>query len=146
MPAVTMAFLNRVAEMLLARNAGAAAELDRDPYAPARSSSGARLARLVFGIAEEDAPRVEVDDPLTLAQLRALAWVHRRHAALADKRRAVQAGRRRDDAEIFRRFPLRLVPTYPGDERLESAFFVPFFESAPPLVRTTLAEIFGRPV
>jgi GT2 family glycosyltransferase len=146
MPAVTMAFLNRIAEMLLARNAGAAAELDRDPYAPARSSSGARLARLVFGIAEEDASRVEVDDPLTLAQLRALAWIHRRHAALADKRRAVQAGRRREDAEIFRRFPLRLVPTYPGDERLESAFFAPFFESAPPLVRTTLAEIFGRPV
>jgi len=145
MPAVTMAFLNRVAEMLLARNAGAA-ELDRDPYAAARSTSGARLARLVFGIAEEDPARVEVDDPLTLAQLRALAWIQRRQAALADKRRAVQAGRRRDDAEIFRRFPLRLVPTYPGDERLESTFFAPFFESAPPLVRTTLAEIFGRAV
>jgi GT2 family glycosyltransferase len=141
MPAIAMTFLNRVAEMLLARNPGAA-ELERDPYAPAAAGNGARFARLLFGIAEEDAPRVDVDDPLTLAQLRALAWIHRRQPALAEKRRAVQAGRRRDDAEIFRRFPLRLVPTYPGDDRLEGAFFAPFFESAPPLVRTRLSEIF----
>jgi hypothetical protein len=137
-----MTFLNRVAEMLLARNPGAA-ELDRDPYAPVAIGSGARIARLLFGIAEDDAPRVDVDDPLTIAQLRALAWIHRRQPALAEKRRAVQAGRRRDDAEIFRRFPLRLVPTYPGDDRLDGPFFAPFFENAPPLVRTTLAEIFG---
>ncbi len=141
MPAIAMAILNRVAEMLVARNAGAA-ELDRDPYAPSRLGDGARFARFLFGIAEQDAPRVDVDDPLTLAQLRALAWIHRRQPALAEKRRAVQAGRRRDDAEIFRRFPLRLVPTYPGDDRLDSAFFAPFFENAPPLVRATLAEIF----
>lgn len=141
MPAIAMAFLNRVAEMLVARNPGAA-ELDRDPYAPPRSGDGARFARFVFGIAEEDAPRVDVDDPLTLAQLRALAWIHRRQPSLAEKRRAVQAGRRRDDAEIFRRFPLRRVPTYPGDDRLDSPFFAPFFENAPPLVRATLAEIF----
>ena len=141
MPAIAMTFLNRVAEMLLARNPGAA-ELERDPYAPPRSGDGARFARLLFGIAEEDARRVDVDDPLTLAHLRALAWIHRRQPALAEKRRAVQAGRRREDAEIFRRFPLRLVPTYPGDDRLDAPFFAPFFENAPPLVRTTLAEIF----
>jgi len=86
--------------------------------------------------------RIRVDDPLTLAHLRALSWIHRHHAALAEKRRAVQAGRRRPDAEIFAKFPLRLVPTYPGDERLASDFFAPFFASAPALVRTTLAEIF----
>ena len=62
--------------------------------------------------------------------------------ALAEKRRAVQAGRRRDDAEVFRRFPLRLVPTYPGDDRLDGPFFAPFFDHAPPLVRATLADIF----
>lgn len=141
MPAIAMTFLNRVAAMLLARNPGAA-ELDRDPYAAPSGGAAARFARTLFGIAEEDARRVEVDDPLTIAQLRALAWIHRRHAALAEKRRAVQEGRRRADAEIFRRFPLRLVPTYPGDDRLASAFFAPFFESAPPLVKATLAEIF----
>ncbi len=141
MPAIAMTFVNRVAEMLLSRNAGAA-ELERDPYAPAPAAGASRFLRALFGIAEEDARRVEVDDPLTLAQLRALAWIHRRQAALAEKRRAVQEGRRRDDAEIFHRFPLRLVPTYPGDERLDTPFFAPFFESAPPLVRTTLSRIF----
>ncbi len=146
MPAVVMTFVNRVAEMLLARNPAAAAELDRDPYAAAsRPSAGAAFVRSLFGIAEDDAPRAAVDDPLTLAHLRALAWIHRHHAALAEKRRAVQAGRRRADAEIFAKFPLRLVPTYPGDERLTSAFFEPFFRAAPELVRTTLADIFGAP-
>ena len=141
MPSVVMAFVTRVAEMLLSRNAGAA-ELERDPYAATPGNAAARFARSLFGIAEDAGARVAVDDPLTLAHLRALAWIHRHHAALAEKRRVVQGRRRRDDAEIFAKFPLRLVPTYPGDDRLASAFFAPFFESAPPLVRTTLTEIF----
>ena len=141
MPAVVMTFVTRVAEMILERNPGAA-ELDRDPYASPPPSTGAAFARLLFGIAEDGGARIAVDDPLTLAQLRALAWIHRHHAALAEKRRAVQAGRRRPDAEIFAKFPLRLVPTYPGDDRLASAFFEPFFASAPALVRSTLSDIF----
>ncbi|HTR04556.1 MAG TPA: glycosyltransferase [Thermoanaerobaculia bacterium] len=141
MPAILMTFLTRVAEMLLARNPGSA-ELERDPYAPRPGGESGRFVRSLFGIADTGPERVVADDPLTLAQLRALAWIHRHHAALAEKRRAVQAGRRREDAEIFAKFPLRLVPTYPGDDRLASAFFAPFFESAPGLVRTTLAEIF----
>jgi GT2 family glycosyltransferase len=139
MPAVLMAFLGRVAQMLSARNPGAA-ELNRDPYA---TRQGPRSAiRALFGVAEDFAAAVSIDDPLTVAQLRALSWIHRHHAALAEKRRAVQAARRRSDAEIFAKFPLRIVPTYPGDERFASEFFAPFLESAPPLVRTTLEEIF----
>ncbi len=139
MPAVVMAFVTRVGEMLARRNPGAL-ELERDPYAaPAAPPS---FARRLFGIAEDAGARIRVDDPLTLAHLRALSWIHRHHAALAEKRRAVQAGRQRGDAEIFAKFPMRLVPTYPGDERLASDFFAPFFASAPALVRTTLSEIF----
>ena len=141
MPAVVMTFLTRTAEMLLARNAGAS-ELLRDPYASSPPSPAAAFARQLFGIGEDPAARALVDDPLTLAQLRALFWIHRHHGGLAEKRRVVQAGRRRTDAEIFAKFPLRLVPTYPGDDRLTSAFFAPFFEGAPALLRTTLAEIF----
>ena len=64
---------------------------------------------------------------------------------LAEKRRVVQARRVRADAEIFDKFPLRIVPTYPGDERFGSDFFAPFLRSAPPLEKTTLEEIFeGR--
>ena len=138
MPAVLMAFLTRIAQMLAARNPGAA-ELKRDPYAAAPPPSPMRA---LFGISQDFAARVSVDDPLTVAQLRALAWIHRHHAALAEKRRAVQASRRRTDAEIFAKFPLRIVPTYPGDERFGSDFFAPFLQDAPALVRTTLEEIF----
>jgi hypothetical protein len=48
----------------------------------------------------------------------------------------------RPDSEIFAKFPLRLVPTYPGDHRFESEFFREFLARAPELVRTTLEEIF----
>ncbi len=139
MPAALMTFLSRVAEMLTARNPGAA-ELERDPYA-ASGGSGS-FVRSLLGISDAIGPRISVEDPLTIAHLRALGWIHRHQEALAGKRRAVQALRRRPDAEIFARFPLRLVPTYPGDERLASEFFAPFFESAPALMRTTLARIF----
>jgi GT2 family glycosyltransferase len=141
MPAVLAAFVIRISEMLDSRNPGAA-ELKRDPYETA--SPEPSFARRLFGIrAAGAAGRVSVDDPLTVAHLRALLWIHRNHAALASKRRAVQAGRRRPDAEIFRRFPLRIVPTYPGDERLDSDFFREFLSRAPALVRATLAEIFA---
>ena len=140
MPAVLMAFVTRVAQMLASRNAGAA-ELKRDPYAR-EETSGDSLVRALFGVSAPLAGRVSIDDPLTVAHLRALSWIHRHHAALAAKRRAVQAGRLRSDAEIFAKFPLRIVPTYPGDERLASEFFAPFLEGAPPLVKTTLEQIF----
>jgi GT2 family glycosyltransferase len=138
MPSVLAAFLGRISEMLAARNPGAA-ELGRDPYgSPLPEPS---FARRLFGIA--DAPiSVKVEDPLTVAHLRALLWIHRNQDSLAAKRRAVQSRRRRTDSEIFERFPLRLVPTYPGDERFESDFFREFLVDAPPIVRTTLDEIF----
>lgn len=139
MPSVLAAFLARISEMLASRNPGAA-ELGRDPYAtpPAPPS----FARKLFGIADAPPPPVRVEDPLTAAHLRALLWIHRNREPLAAKRRAVQAGRQRPDSDIFARFPLRLVPTYPGDETFESEFFREFLVKAPPIVRTTLDEIF----
>ena len=140
MPAVLAAFVIRISEMLDSQNPGAA-ELRRDPYRAAGPEPS--FARRLFGIRGNGAGgRVAVEDPLTVAHLRALLWIHRNHAALASKRRAVQARRRRPDAEIFGRFPLRIVPTYPGDERFDSDFFREFLSRAPVLVRTTLAEIF----
>lgn len=139
MPSVLMTFLTRVAEMLASRNAGAA-ELARDPYANPRA--GGSAVRRFLGITEGES-RISLEDPLTAAHLRALLWIHRNQAALAEKRRAVQAARRRTDAEIFAKFPMRRVPTYPGDDRFDGEFFAPFWEGAPELVRTTLRDIFG---
>jgi GT2 family glycosyltransferase len=143
MPSVLAAFLIRISEMLTARNPGAA-ELTRDPYAEPRPAPS--FLRRVLGISTPAHPPVRLEDPLTLAHLKALLWIHRNQEALAAKRRAVQSGRRRSDSEIFAKFPLRLVPTYPGDDRLGSDFFAEFLARAPGLVRTTLDEIFvGSP-
>ena len=138
MPSVLAAFLIRISEMLAARNPGAA-ELARDPYTRTRSPM---LLRRILGIAAPAEPPVRIEDPLTIAHLKALLWIHRNQASLAAKRAAVQSRRRRSDAEIFSRFPLRIVPTYPGDERFDSDFFREFLARAPELVRTTLDEIF----
>lgn len=140
MPGILGAFLMRVAEMLASRNPGAS-ELLQDPYAV---SGGRRsLWAKLLGVLPEAGRRVTVSDPLTVAHLRALVWIHSRHAALAQKRRAVQSARRRPDAEIFAKFPLRLVPTYPGDERFDSDYFRELVAGAPPLVRASLSEILG---
>jgi GT2 family glycosyltransferase len=139
MPSVLAAFLVRISEMLATRNPGAA-ELSRDPYAQPRPSP--TFLRRLFGIAAQREPIVRVEDPLTIAHLKALLWIRRSQESLAAKRKAVQSRRRRSDAEIFARFPLRLVPTYPGDERFDSDFFREFLAHAPELVRTTLDEIF----
>jgi GT2 family glycosyltransferase len=139
MPSVLAAFLIRISEMLAARNPGAA-ELARDPYLEPRPAPS-RLRRLL-GIAAPSEPAVRIEDPLTIAHLKALLWIHRNQQALAAKRAAVQARRRRSDAEIFSRFPLRIVPTYPGDDRFDADFFREFLVRAPELVRTTLDEIF----
>jgi GT2 family glycosyltransferase len=141
MPAVLAAFVGRVSEMLDSRNPSAS-ELKRDPYRePAAEAPGAW--RRIFGIGANGSGRVAIEDPLTIAHLKALLWIHRNQASLAAKRRAVQSGRRRSDSEIFAKFPLRLVPTYPGDERFDSDFFRAFLPESPPLLRTTLAEIFS---
>jgi hypothetical protein len=139
MPSVLAAFLMRISEMLATRNPGAA-ELARDPYA--ESPRTPSLLRRLFGISNGTGATVRLEDPLTVAHLKALLWIRRNQESLAAKRREVQSRRSRSDAEIFSKFPLRLVPTYPGDERFDSDFFREFLARAPELVRTTLEEIF----
>lgn len=74
-----------------------------------------RLARRLGGL-PAGAPAV-VDDQ-TVAQVRALSAIVRGLDGASERRRLVQARRRRPDREILERFPLYLVPTYPGDEEL----------------------------
>jgi GT2 family glycosyltransferase len=81
-------------------------------------------------------------DERTVAQLRALSYLLSHLEAAAAARAAVQRRRRRSDREIFARFPLYLVPTYPGDEALfESLGFAAWLPESLPLVRRTLDEM-----
>ena len=70
------------------------------------------------------APLAAIDDPLTAMQFRAIDWIFRNQDRLARKRHDVQQRRKRSDREIFERFPLQFIPTYPGDaEMMQSALF-----------------------
>ena len=78
----------------------------------------------------------------TVAQLRAMSHFLSHLDSAADRRRAVQARRRRPDAEYFARFPPYVVPTYPGDEELfASSGFRAWLPEEPAMVFADLADI-----
>jgi GT2 family glycosyltransferase len=107
------AYLHRLHHYATTRNPKAD-ELTRTFGAPPKSR-GRRWART---------PLAAIDDPLTAMQFRALDWIFRNDARLAKKRHDVQRRRRRSDREIFERFPLHFIPTYPGDDAMmQSALF-----------------------
>lgn len=85
---------------------------------------------------------VLLEDSRSLAQLQAASFLVDHLEGAAARRRQVQSQRQRPDREIFERFPLYLVPTYPGDETL---FSDPGFESLlptdVPIRRATLDDL-----
>ncbi|MGZ5444250.1 MAG: glycosyltransferase family 2 protein [Thermoanaerobaculia bacterium] len=111
--AVLFAYLHRLHHYATTRNPEAD-ELTRTFGAPPRNKRR-RWTRT---------PLAAIDDPLTAMQFRALDWIFRNDARLAKKRHDVQRRRRRPDREIFERFPLHFIPTYPGDDAMmRSALF-----------------------
>jgi len=95
------------------------------------------------GRAEAAAARAPIlTDERTVAQLRALSYLLSHLEAAAAARAAVQRRRRRSDRDIFARFPLYLVPTYPGDQALfTSRGFAAWLPAELPLARQTLDEM-----
>jgi len=86
------------------------------------------------------APRLT--DERTIAQFRTVAYLLGHLDEATAKRAAIQSRRKRPDAEIFERFPLYLVPTYPGDEDLfASEGFAALLGEDLPIVRATLEEV-----
>lgn len=81
------------------------------------------------------------DDPLTTMQFRALDWIIRNGDHIVAKRSEVQRRRKRSDAEIFARFPLTFVPTYPGDEELMQGALFQALRPTIPSVDRKLGEI-----
>jgi GT2 family glycosyltransferase len=116
--AILLTYMHRLHHYATTRNANAH-ELTRELGAPSQlppRESGIRgkVKRRLRGIP----PLAAIEDPLTAMQFRAFDWILRNEEKLVDKREEVQARRRRSDAEIFAKFPLQIVPTYPGDESL----------------------------
>jgi GT2 family glycosyltransferase len=164
MPVVQMTLIARVQHMLAYRNPYGQ-ELAVDPYAAPMDGHGGtpvassgprdtwerlryivalrtrlrRFARPHSGL-PDGVPAI-VDDQ-TLAQVRAVSSITRGLDEAAERRRRIQARRERPDAEIFERFPLYVVPTYPGDEELfGSSGFEAMWPEGLTLVRRSLEEV-----
>jgi hypothetical protein len=84
---------------------------------------------------------VAIDDPLTTMQFRAFDWIVKHEAKLAQKRHDVQRRRKRSDREIFERFPLHFVPTYPGDDTLMQSALFRLLRPQLPSVEKALGDI-----
>ncbi len=106
---------------------------------------GRRAARKLFrgGSAVPFAWRTPtITDERTQAQFRVQSFLLRHLQESAKSRAAVQKRRARSDRDIFARFPLALVPTYPGDESLfADPGFAAWLPADVPLERRTLADL-----
>ena len=141
---ILFTYLHRLHHYATTRNANAQ-ELTRELGTPStlppheRGLRG-RVKRKVRGTP----PLAAIDDPLTAMQFRAFDWILRNEAKLAEKRVRVQATRKRSDREIFERFPLLVVPTYPGDDALMSTQLFRILRGELPSVERTLSDIIAR--
>ena len=77
-------------------------------------------------------------------QFRAFEWIVAHGDRIAAKRAAVQKLRKRSDQEIFERFALQIVPTYPGDEALMSGALFQLLRPSLPAVERTLSDIMRK--
>ncbi len=142
---IFLTYLHRLHHYATTRNPRAS-ELTREMGTPSSRSEAARrrlidrLRRKIRG----PEPLVTIDDPLTTMQFRAFDWILRNESRLAEKRAAVQKMRRRSDAGIFARFPLRFVPTYPGDAELMTSALFELLRSQLPSVDAKLDDIIQR--
>jgi GT2 family glycosyltransferase len=137
--AVFYTYLHRLHHYATTRNARAD-ELTRGAIGETHRARHTRRLTFVQRLRNRAvrAPLAAIDDPLTAMQFRALDWIFRNEARIAQKRAAVQQRRKRTDAEIFERFPLHVVPTYPGDDALLHG---PIFSLLRPRLRSVDREL-----
>lgn len=150
--AIFLTMLHRLHHYAMTRNSGIASLLkpafgDENPSMNDPSSAPSRLRRIRQSIGRAiagDRNAAVLDDPLTAMQFRAIDWVFRNEKHLMEKRATVQRDRMRSDGEIFERFPIHYVPTYPGDRDLMSSALFRALEPALRSERKTLDEIMSR--
>jgi GT2 family glycosyltransferase len=137
--AVFFTYLHRLHHYATTRNPRAG-ELTRAALTAKPTPRQSFLRRVKRRVAGPN-PLAAFDDPLTTMQFRALDWIMANEARLAQKRHRVQSLRKRPDREIFERFPLHFVPTYPGDETLMKSALFRLLKPELPSADRTLGDI-----
>lgn len=116
--------------------------LRRGDLAGAWRSVRRRLQRLTASVESDGARAPHLTDERTVAQLQALSSLLGNLDGAAERRASVQAARKVPDREILARFPLWVVPTYPGDDALfASPGFRSWLPANVPLVEAKLSEV-----
>ncbi|MDQ3280357.1 MAG: glycosyltransferase family 2 protein [Acidobacteriota bacterium] len=134
---VFFTYLHRLHHYATTRNADTH-ELQR-PFAK-RSETASRRLRMLRKLTRRPF-LVAIDDPLTTMQFRAFDWIVKHEARLAQKRESVQRRRKRSDREIFEKFPLHYVATYPGDDTLMQSALFRLLRPSLPATEKELREI-----
>jgi GT2 family glycosyltransferase len=132
---VFFTYLHRLHHYATTRNSETL-ELTRPFGTPPRRPASKRL-RLMRRVTRRPFLAL-VDDPLTAMQFRAFDWIVRNGDRLMSKRETIQLRRTRSDSEIFERFPILYVPTYPGDREL---FAGALFRALRPALRSEEKEL-----
>ncbi len=162
LPVVLMTYLSRIEATIMAED-GASSILDGRSFAePSRAARkfsrgaggvdstqglGSRLLglpglRRKKGVGREAGFVVRSDQGL--AQLQALSWIMAALDEVESDHRRLAHRRRVPDREIFGRFPLWIIPTYPGDARLfASESFSALLPEDLPFERASLREVLG---
>ena len=123
LPAVMMAWEHRLS-YLMKQDPGAW-PLMQDPYRE-----------------KKPAYKMTVSSEHVLQHWRAFQWIHHHWAELDAKRRQAQEKRVRPDRDRLERFPLWLIPTYPGDELLfTNPAFLNLLPGDIPLQKAELKDI-----
>ncbi len=132
-------YLHRLHHYTTSRNRDAG-ELTREPLSAGAASQNGFWSRVRRRL-RRDQPLATIDDPLTAMQFRAFEWIVGHADRIAEKREAVQRLRTRSDREIFQRFPLHVVPTYPGDQELMRSALFRLLRPPLPSVEKSLSDI-----
>ena len=172
MPVVLLTLLSRTQTLMVEGNPGGDT-LALDPYAGLIADTGLQEAvvptaheailsklrrhgwrgswkklRLYVGRAliGAEGSGVALDDPQSVAQLRVLSSLLANIDRAADSRAQIQARRKLPDREFFERFPLYVVPTYLGDERLfTTSGFRSWFPEDLPTIEAQLPDLMQWP-
>jgi GT2 family glycosyltransferase len=137
---VFLALLHRLHRYSVDRN-DHRGQLTRPPLGAKSASDPSRRSFLDRIRTRLRGSSLTIDDPLTIMQFRATEWILQNADEILRKREEIQKMRRRTDDEIFRRFPLVVVPTYHGDAALFASRLFEMLAPTLPFERRDLDEM-----
>jgi len=138
-----LTLLHRLHRYVIDRN-GDTSALTTPPIGEQQRDNDQGLVSRLKALIRPRKKHAEIIDDLTRMQFRAMNAIFESMNEIATERSRVQKMRKRSDDEIFRKFPLNFVPTYPGDETLFGNSLFKALLPRVPMEQSTLEELMRR--